>query len=54
MYALHVSQLVVNECAAGDPEAAESRAELLANIRRLDIDPEVTELARELAKAEAA
>jgi len=51
MFALHVSQLVVNECAAGDPEVAESRAELLANIRRLDIDPEVTELARELAKA---
>jgi len=48
-FELFVSQLVLDECAAGDPEAAERRTAVLANLPLLDIDPEATDLARHLA-----
>ena len=48
-FGLYVSQLVIDECAGGDMEAAERRSGLLANLPLLDIGPEVTELARDLA-----
>jgi len=50
-FELFVSQLVLDECAAGDPEAAERRTALLADLPLLDIDLEVTDLARHLVAA---
>jgi predicted nucleic acid-binding protein len=49
-FELFVSQLVIDECLAGDTEAAERRIALLANLSLLDIDPEVTVLAQYLAQ----
>jgi hypothetical protein len=43
---LFVSQLVLDECVAGDSDAAERRMVFLANLPLLDIDSEVTTLAR--------
>lgn len=48
-FELFISQLVVDECAAGDAEAADRRNEVLAGLPLLDIDPKVLELARHLA-----
>lgn len=45
---LYVSQVVLDEVLAGDPEAAERRAGLLAGLPVLDITPEVAELAAAL------
>ena len=45
---LYVSQVVLDEAAAGDPQAAERRAELLAQLPLLDVTPEVAELAAAL------
>lgn len=42
---LYVSQLVLDEAAADDPEAAERRAEFLAGLPLLDLTPGVAELA---------
>ncbi len=42
---LYVSQVVLDEAAAGDPDAAMRRAELLADLPLLDIAPEAVELA---------
>jgi predicted nucleic acid-binding protein len=49
-FELFVSQLVIDECLAGDTEAAEKRIALLSNLPLLDIDPEVIELAQYLAR----
>jgi hypothetical protein len=46
-----VSQLVIDECAAGDPEAAKRRAVFLAGLPLLDVVAEVTDLARHLAQS---
>lgn len=45
---LYASQVVLDEAAAGDPEAATRRAELLAGLPLLDITAEVAELAAAL------
>lgn len=45
---LYVSQVVVDEALAGDPEAAGRRAALMAELPLLDITPEVAELAAAL------
>ena len=45
---LYVSQVVLAEAAAGDPQAATRRAELLAQLPLLDVTPEVAELAAAL------
>ena len=44
-FELFVSQLVLDECAAGDSEAADRRRGLLRDLPLLDMDPEVTDLA---------
>jgi predicted nucleic acid-binding protein len=45
---LYVSQVVLDEAAAGDPQAATRRAELLAQLPLLDVTPDVAELAAAL------
>ena len=45
---LYASQVVLDEAAAGNPEAATRRAELLAELPLLDITAEVAELAAAL------
>ena len=47
LYRLFVSQLVVDECLAGDPEAAQERLDELISIPRLNI----TDSAKDLADA---
>jgi predicted nucleic acid-binding protein len=47
---LYVSQVVIDEAAAGDPEAAMRRAELLAELPLLDIAPDAVELAAALSE----
>jgi predicted nucleic acid-binding protein len=42
---LYVSQVVLDEVRAGDPDAADRRAALVAGIPVLDITPEIAELA---------
>lgn len=42
------SQLVLDEAAAGDPEAAQQRLALLRDVPVLEIDPQVEDLARAL------
>lgn len=42
---LYVSQVVLDEILAGDPDAAERRAALVAGVPVLDITPEVADLA---------
>ena len=49
-FELFVSQLVLDECLAGDPDAAAKRDLLLADIPLLNIDPEVTALAQHLVR----
>jgi hypothetical protein len=48
---LFVSQLVIDEAAGGDPDAASRRAALLAELPLLDITPAVTSFAVFLAEA---
>jgi hypothetical protein len=45
---LYVSQIVVDEVRAGDPEAAERRVAFLAGLPMLDVTPEVADLAAAL------
>jgi len=45
---IYISELVVAEAAAGDPDAAERRAHLLQNLPLLSISEEATGLARTL------
>ena len=45
---LFVSRIVVDEAAAGDEEAARRRLEILQSLPVLELNPEATELAREL------
>lgn len=47
---LFVSQLVIDECAAGDPEAAARRAFFLADLPLLAMGSEVTDLALHLVQ----
>ena len=47
-FEVYVSQVVLDEALAGDSEAAERRAALLAGLPVLDITPEVGELAAAL------
>ena len=48
VFDLYVSQVVLDEILAGDPDAAERRAALVAGIPVLDIPPEVADLAAAL------
>ena len=48
MFDLYVSQVVLDEILAGDPDAAERRAALAAGIPVLDIVPEAADLAAAL------
>jgi hypothetical protein len=50
---LFVSQLVVDECLAGDPDAAQERIDELAGIPRLQIIDAATELANALMDRKA-
>lgn len=44
-YDLLISELVVRECSAGDPEAAEKRLNTLQGIALLEINPQVRSIA---------
>lgn len=44
-YDLRISELVVRECAAGNPEAAQRRLDAIAGIPRLEIDERVEQIA---------
>jgi hypothetical protein len=48
VFDLYVSQLVLDEARAGDPEIARRRLDLLANIPLLDMTPDVADLAAAL------
>lgn len=50
-FGLFVSQLVIDECMAGDAGAAERRLAPLAECSLLDAGPEVADLARHLASS---
>ena len=50
-YDLYVSQLVIQECTAGDAEMATERLELLSGIEIIPILPGVTQLAEHLVNA---
>jgi hypothetical protein len=52
-FEIYVSQLVVDEAGRGDPEAAERRVTLLANVARLRTTDQALGLARELVQAHA-
>jgi hypothetical protein len=52
-YELCVSQLVVGEAGAGDPQAAQKRLELLKDMTLLETTPEALALAKELIGAGA-
>lgn len=47
---LYISRVVIDEAAAGDPEAARRRAGLLAELPLLDIAPDAAELAAALSE----
>lgn len=47
-YQLYVSEAVINECSAGDPQAADVRLKSMENIPVLDITSEAEQLAEEL------
>ena len=44
-FELVISELVVRECAAGDPEAARRRLDVIAGIGRLEINERVEQIA---------
>ena len=48
---LFISELVLTECAAGDPEAASKQFATLQGIRLLDVTPYSIELAKDLVNA---
>jgi predicted nucleic acid-binding protein len=52
-YSLYISQLVLDEAAAGDSGAATQRLEALRDLPLLEITPEATGLARQLLRAAA-
>src|SRR5580692_1619933 len=52
-YELCVSQLVLQEAGAGDPQAAQDRLNVLATMTLLEIKEEAVELAEELVQAGA-
>ena len=52
-YELCISQLVLGESGAGDPEAAQERLELLKNMTLLETTAEALDLAKELIRAGA-
>jgi hypothetical protein len=52
-YGLCVSQLVLGEAAAGDPEAAEERLAILRSMKNLATTPAALALAKELLRAGA-
>lgn len=45
---LFISQFVVHECSAGDPDAARERLEAIAEIPELDVNEDAKVLAKEL------
>lgn len=47
-FELYISQLVINECQAGDAEMARKRIELLGGITALDVGTESLQLGRKL------
>jgi hypothetical protein len=47
-FSIFVSQVVLDESAAGDPQMASKRIEILTNVPLLEITPEVAELAATL------
>lgn len=49
-YDLFVSEAVVTECSAGDPQAAQDRLDLLADISVLDVSEAAERLADDLLK----
>ncbi|NOY29913.1 MAG: type II toxin-antitoxin system VapC family toxin [Planctomycetes bacterium] len=49
-YDLYVSETVVAECSAGDPQAAQERLEVMANIPILDATEDAENLADQLVK----
>jgi len=49
-FKLRISELVVRECAAGDPEAAERRLDVITGIARLEINERVEQIARGLVQ----
>jgi len=49
-YDLYVSETVVAECSAGDPQAARERLEVMANIPILDATEDAENLADQLVK----
>ncbi len=49
-YDLYVSETVVAECSAGDPQAARERLEVMANIPILDATEDAENLADQLIK----
>ncbi len=52
-YELCVSQLVVQEAADGDPQAAQERLDVMATMTMLEIKEEAVELAEELVQSGA-
>ena len=44
-FELRISELVVRECAAGDPEAAQRRLDAITGIGRLEINEQVEQIA---------
>ena len=52
-YDLFVSQIVIEEARAGDPETAERRLAAIENLRLLDINEEAIQLAQNLIKSHA-
>jgi hypothetical protein len=49
-YDLFVSEAVVTECGAGDPQAAQERLDLIADVTVVDISDEAEALADDLVK----
>jgi predicted nucleic acid-binding protein len=49
-FSIFASQVVLDESAAGDPQMASKRIEILAAVPLLDITPEVAELAADLIR----
>ena len=52
-YRLFISQLLLDECGAGDPTAAQERIDEIAGLPRLDITDDVRDLANALMAANA-
>jgi len=50
-YRLLISQFVLDEAGAGDPEAAKRRLDIIADLETLEIDEEVLSLAERIVEA---